>query len=408
MSDSIKNLYEFQLTSKILQASGVGSTFTISNDILTSSTVSLTNWAILLENRNGSVRELMKIDASSGIATIDARGIKPDWTTDTTLQYERPKGTSCKVVVLEDQIFDKASDDTMTGDVIYEGNFTAGTTDTTKYGISVKSLTTTEKNALSSPPDGTLILDETLWTAQMKIGGTFTWLGAGATTPNASTTASGKVEISTDAEILAETDTWGTGAQLVATPSQLSPAKLTDKTSAHANDKIRIADSEDSDSAKYITVDDIRDAIPASDTARWTVEKATTAELEAWTADKFPDSSVALSVLWNEAWYVSWTKLSGTWTENVAHGLTKAPIAIWAYCYYDNDTSECSNGMWIDSNERGNTYIWSANISEARLIPETASWTSFYATVSSVDVTNIVLNWAWSTKRVNWHLFYIA
>ena len=100
----------------------------------------------------------------------------------------------------------------------------------------------------------------------------------GTTTPNASTTAAGKVEVATDAEILAETDTGGTGAKLVSTPSQLSPAKLTDKTSAVSDDLIRIADSADTNAAKSIKINYIREAIPASATAKGTVELLTDAE----------------------------------------------------------------------------------------------------------------------------------
>lgn len=77
---------------------------------------------------------------------------------------------------------------------------------------------------------------------------------------------------------------------MVATPSQLSPAKLTDKTSAASGDLIRIADSADSNAAKSITVNYIRDAIPASTTAKGTVELSTDAEIEDGTTGKVPTS----------------------------------------------------------------------------------------------------------------------
>lgn len=358
MSDSIKNLYEFQITSKILKSDWATDTFTISSDILTGSAVSLTNWSVLAKNRNWSVKELFKITASWGTATILSRGIKPDWTTDTTLQYERPKWTEMKVVLLEDQVFDKWNADEITWDITYQWNFTAWDTDTTKYWLSVKSLTTTEKNALSSPPDWTLILDETLWAAQMKIWWTFQSLWAWATTPNATTSVAWKIEIATDAEILAETDTWWTSATLVATPSQLSPSKLTDKTTAASWDKIRIADSADSDAAKYITINYIRDAIPASTTAKWTVEMATDAEAVAWTdetryinAKQLND--VALTSFW--IWTAS-RAANATWTTDVTHSLWVTPSFVKIVAsFYDDSASEAHTvySRW--------SYNWTTN-----------------------------------------------
>jgi hypothetical protein len=48
---------------------------------------------------------------------------------------------------------------------------------------------------------------------------------------------------------------------LVATPSQLSPTKLTAKTSIDDNDLIRIADSADSDKAKKVTIETLVNTI---------------------------------------------------------------------------------------------------------------------------------------------------
>lgn len=78
MSTSIKNLYQFRTTSKITQAQGASSTFTVWNDIFTNSAVSLTAWSIQLTNRTWSQIELFTVTVSAWVATIASRGIKPD------------------------------------------------------------------------------------------------------------------------------------------------------------------------------------------------------------------------------------------------------------------------------------------------------------------------------------------
>ena len=65
-----------------------------------------------------------------------------------------------------------------------------------------------------------------------------------------------------------------TGALLVVTPSQLSPSKLTAKTTPVLADLVRIADTEDSNSAKSMTIQKVIDLIPvvtiASDSEAYT------------------------------------------------------------------------------------------------------------------------------------------
>ncbi len=116
MSASIKNLYQFRTTSKITQAQGATSTFTVGNDIFTNSAVSITGWSIQLTNRTGSIVELFTVTVAAWVATIASRGIKPDGTTDTIYQYERPRNTLCTVTVLENQITNKIDTNTFTQD----------------------------------------------------------------------------------------------------------------------------------------------------------------------------------------------------------------------------------------------------------------------------------------------------
>lgn len=116
MSASIKNLYQFRTTSKITQAQAAASTFTVGNDIFTNTAVSITAWSIQLTNRTGSIVELFTVTIAAWTATIAARGIKPDGTTDTIYQYERPRNTLCTVTVLENQITNKVDVNTFTED----------------------------------------------------------------------------------------------------------------------------------------------------------------------------------------------------------------------------------------------------------------------------------------------------
>lgn len=222
MSSSVKNVYQFRTTSKITQGQGATSTFDIGNDIFTNTAVTITAGSVKLENRTGSQVELMTLTATGWTATIATRGILPDGTTSTDYQYERPRNTLCTVTILEDQLFNKKATETVSGDVTYEGNLIMWTTSTTKYWFKAKNLTTAQISALSSPPDGAMVVDTTAWQFQVKIWWSFQSMGAAASTPNASTTVAGKVEVATAAQVTAWTLTGETGALLTATPDVLS------------------------------------------------------------------------------------------------------------------------------------------------------------------------------------------
>ena len=80
----------------------------------------------------------------------------------------------------------------------------------------LKSLTTAQRDALT-PVNGDKIYNSTTGTEQTYYGGQ--WNDAGTnTTPNASTTVAGKVELPTDAQNTAGTDIGETGASLTPTP----------------------------------------------------------------------------------------------------------------------------------------------------------------------------------------------
>jgi len=88
----------------------------------------------------------------------------------------------------------------------------------------------------------------------------------------------GKIEIATDAEVTAGTDTGGTGALMVSTPSQTKKSislKAADTTFTDTDEVVVNRSGED----KRVTVANAREALAASTTAKGTVEMATDAEV---------------------------------------------------------------------------------------------------------------------------------
>lgn len=102
---------------------------------------------------------------------------------------------------------------TMTGLLQFSG--------TTHAGIKLLSLTTVQRDALSAS-NGMIIYNSTTGELNQYIWGAWSAVAAGSTQPNASTTVAGKKEDPTDAETIAGTDVWGTGATMSPTPSQVA------------------------------------------------------------------------------------------------------------------------------------------------------------------------------------------
>jgi hypothetical protein len=151
-------------------------------------------------------------------------------------------------------------------------------------------------------------------------------------TPNASTTVAWKLEIATDSEITAWTNTWWTWAPLSITPTQLkkSISLKTAWTTFWDTDEISVNISwEDF----KITWANLRKSIPASETLKGTVQRASNAEATAGTnntkfmtpeltKDSIKDcvstsftSKAFDTVHWptTEAWFVIASRLSGSW-----------------------------------------------------------------------------------------------
>ena len=152
----------------------------------------------------------------------------------------------CILVAMHDQLVDKSQDTAFASNVSVGGDLTFP--GTTTGGLVLKTLTTTQRNALT-PVTGYKIYNSTTGTVQTYYGGTWNdeW---NSTTPNASTTVAGKVEIATQAEVNAGTDVGWTGATVVVIPSTLANATTvpnihgaTQKVTPVGADELIIADS---------------------------------------------------------------------------------------------------------------------------------------------------------------------
>lgn len=83
-------------------------------------------------------------------------------------------------------------------------------------------LTTAERDALTWPSGGVTIYNTTLGYTQFREGGAWVSNVSGATVADATTAVAGKVELATSAETQAGTNIGGTGASLLALPSDIA------------------------------------------------------------------------------------------------------------------------------------------------------------------------------------------
>lgn len=127
-----------------------------------------------------------------------------------------PAWTSIELVEMHDQMLDKQEGGTITGDVTFNGDVNT----TVSLKVPVYADATARDAWIPSPSNGMLVYNTALWVLQQYISSA--WVdNASGTTVNASTTVSWKVEIATQAEVDAGTDTGWTGAFLSVLPSQI-------------------------------------------------------------------------------------------------------------------------------------------------------------------------------------------
>lgn len=114
-------------------------------------------------------------------------------------------------------------------DVVFQKKVSFSWTDSA--GLNVKSLTTTQRNALT-PTEWDKIINTTLWVEQTYIGWSWVDSWPWATTPNLSETVTGKGRYTNDAQFEDGTDTDWSGNPLIPKPSQVKnnvPESLVDK-----------------------------------------------------------------------------------------------------------------------------------------------------------------------------------
>lgn len=87
-------------------------------------------------------------------------------------------------------------------------------------GVGIPVLTEAERDAMNWPQHGPMIYNSTSGEHEKRMGGSWITVASGGTFPNASETVTGKVQLATDAQALAGTDTDG-GDPLVVKPSQI-------------------------------------------------------------------------------------------------------------------------------------------------------------------------------------------
>ena len=256
--------------------------------------------------------------------------------------------TVVKLVLMHDQIVDKAWSNTWAGNQTITWNLTVSWTTTTAdlrftgtttSGLRLKTLTTAERDALT-PATGDKIINSTTGTEQTYYG--WTWNDAWtSTTPNASTTVAGKVEKATSGEVTAWTSTGWTGAELFVWPAELKT--VTDWLTTSINAKPSIASNSTASTGTNTT-----DAINALQ-----LKKYFWPEPSAWTT--YTASSISWSVWsvtsasWTYAQSKIWT-IQRTWTYRIS--VTIWAIAFWTQWYakmYKNwsaFSTEQTNATW--------------------------------------------------------------
>ncbi len=360
----------------------------ITNDLERNLEVDFTDAYIQIKNRTWKKVERLKASATGGVLTTSKR-----WLDQSDSDVEVPElkqqwneWSIAYVTILSSQLVDRQADNTFLWTQTVEWNFAMWTTDTTKYGVKLKALTTTQRNALSSPPDWTIILNTTTWAIEAKVGWSFQWLGAWATTPNMTTDITGKWRLADQTQVnnWTATEAWD---PLVVWPAELKV--ITDAITANILSNVIVPAYFGNGSDGDVTI------------SSWTTTL---------TRDMYYNN-LTITSPWvlDPAWYrifVKWT-LSWTWTirrnwNNWTAGGTRPtgnnPWVAWAVL---NQWSLNMERAWGNGWARS---TWAAN-----------SWAS--GASSSPSMTNIngvawgnnwSWGWAWSAwTATRWSLYNV-
>lgn len=235
--------------------------------------------------------------------------------------------------------------------------------------LTAKSLTTAQRDALTAT-NGMIIYNTTTGVLDQYIGWAWTQFASG-TTPNASETVAGKVEVATSAEFNAWTDTGGTWASLVAVPSQIK-AK---------NDS---QDSSISTNAWNISTNSTNISTNASDitTLQWQVPIVTNVLTNTFLIDDVAQSDVTL-----------------------AHWLWRVPRLI----IFRWDATDTTFGMasydWSTITQKTLTLVWWYDNHVIRY-----QWAGIDRgdwTITAIDATNITLSYSFGWWYTSFNAYSI-
>lgn len=357
--------------------------------------------------KNSVQIERMEITATGGVATIVKRGLTQEWDSvieDIALRKDWGDWDLCYITSLA---FDQIQLDwtnTFTGNNTFEWTQSfedIAFTNTTTGGLKVKSLTTTERDAISNASNGMIIYNTTDWVNNQYIWGVWSTFASWAVV-NASTTVSGKVELPTDAEVTAKTVTGWTGATLTPTNEQTAKSvalKVVNGTMAES-DHI-VFDKWGTDNK--MTKSTLREQLSATNTLKGTVERATDPEATAWTdttryitAKQAKDNyAIATNIVTLDLVFVD----SAQSNINIAHWLGKIPRYInatigRAATAYNNDIQAWSASYdWVTIVQKTHEDNWTEAYDDV-LFFYTNSNSNYWAwEIVSIDSTNITLSY---------------
>lgn len=199
-----------------------------------------------------------------------------------------------------------------------------------------------------------------------------TWVDrATGTTSNASTTVSGKVEISTQTETEDQTATWWTWAIIVPTNATINPNNIT-STAPATGDKISFADISNSNKLRSTTIQTAVDTArplatnTEASTGTGTTQSITPAQLKKYfwpepSAGTTYTASSATGTLWSTSWttYLQariWT-IARTGTYTVEFSVSAGAWVTWYGRIYKNGVA-----FWTERTVVGTTTAFSQNL----------------------------------------------
>jgi len=210
------------------------------------------------------------------------------------------------------------------------------------------------------------------------------------TTPNASETAAGKVELPTDAQVTAKTATWETWAALTPTNAQIGKSVALKAVDATLDDTDHLVfDNAGTDNKMLVSV--FRDQLAWDKTKKGTFEMLTDAEAITWTDEtRVPNWKQMKDnyLLVTDTIILTRVNTVATWTVQYAHWLWRIPKLITFHCIdatnqwsnwaYDWTTNNCAYATWTP---------WANASSTVSIRTNSSSWSAYQTWAVSAMTT---------------------